>query len=119
MDYHEQLKFLSPSILDSSNYWDFRLQHFISRGFNWTPSRDGNTFIHKRLAQHCFFMTREQAGLGGAKIYQRRIVKMPKQTRELYEQLENDFYFEDDGLEGRPPSKIIILDSSTLKLLTM
>lgn len=98
LDYYQQLKFLEPSWLSAKNYWDFRQQHFVNVRYDWRPTKAGATKIHRVLADQCFYMTRKDAGLGGEKIYQRRVVQMPPSIRTAYNTVVKEFVLE--GLTG-------------------
>jgi SNF2 domain-containing protein/helicase-like protein len=84
LDYYQQLRFLDPDILGCRSYWEFRQKYFTNIRYDWRATKQGSTFIHRALAEHCFYMTREEAGLGGAKVYVRRTVQMTPKVRKAY-----------------------------------
>jgi len=94
LDYYQQCRFVDPDILGCSSYWEFRQNYFRNIAYDWRPTRPGSTLIHRRLADHAFYMTRKDAGLGGEKIYVRRGVQMPPKVRKTYDTAVKEFVLE-------------------------
>lgn len=95
LDYFMQCKFLNPEILGETNFWRFQRRHFqLLPNHKWLVFASGSRFIASRLAKHCFFMTRKQAGLHVKKVYEQRLVRMDARTRKIYRIAEREFVLE-------------------------
>lgn len=94
LDYFNQLQFLDPEIFVEQSYYQFRFANFGQIGHEWMTSPKGASYISRRLAKNCFFLSRHNVRLGGIKIYERRMIQMPKDLREIYETLEKEWVLE-------------------------
>ena len=97
LEFFNQLQFLDPGILRYRNYWDFRDDHFIQLGFEYIMKQTSKIWFTKKLAKHCFFLTRKDCNLGGEKIFETRAVDLPPSARVLYNRIEKEFISEVDG----------------------
>jgi SNF2 family DNA or RNA helicase len=96
LDYFQQLKFLNPNVLG----WDvrrFKMRYFVQTEHHqlFITTR-GKKLLTDRLAKHCFFMSRKDAGYDIEKIYKRRIVKMPSEIKDIYDKIVDEFILETD-----------------------
>jgi len=97
LDYYQQLRFLDPQILPQPNYYDFRFKFFGTIRHETLISPKGSRYISQQLSRYCFFLTRRDVNLGGAKIYERRCVRMDDKSRAAYRKLLRRFVLEYDG----------------------
>ena len=93
LDYFQQLKFLNPEILG----WDiqkFKLRYFVMNQFQVFITNRGKKLLTEKLSKHCFFMSRKDAGYTTEKFYEKRIVKMPYDIKQIYKRIAQDFILE-------------------------
>lgn len=98
LDYFNQLQFLDPEIFVEQSYYQFRFANFGQIGHEWMTSPKGSSYISRRLAKYCFFLSRHNVRLGGEKIYERRVVQMPNDLRVIYETVEREWILEYLGI---------------------
>lgn len=96
LDYFSQLQFLDPTIFNENTFWQFKRNNFGTINFNTLISPRGSKYISSRLAESCFFQTRDDVNLGGEKIYEKRYVQMSPKMRKLYAKIAMDFVIEID-----------------------
>ncbi len=99
MEYFSQLYFLDPEILGCANIWQFRRRYFqevADRVYYLT--RTGKKNLTQRLAEHCFFFTKEdakKANLYFDPVMQTRVIQPDKKFQQIYEKLIKFFVLED------------------------
>lgn len=92
LDYYMILRFLDPAILGYSNIYAFKNDNFILLPtHNYSISRKGKDFLAERLSKYCFFLSRQELGLGGKQIFQTRKVRISSKTRKVYNTMMRDF----------------------------
>jgi len=92
LDYFCQLYFLDPGILGYLSYWQFRNKCFMEADNHaWYMRRKYKEWFNIKLAENCFFLKRKDVGLGGEKIYRRRVVKGTDQFYKVYKKVEEEF----------------------------
>lgn len=96
LDYFQQLKFLDPNILGIKNYYQFKFKYFAVSEFGCDITNAGKKFLTSRLAQHCYFLSRKQAGMYMEKIYIQRKIKMPPKIKKIYTKIAKEFILEVD-----------------------
>lgn len=95
MDYFCQLYFLNPQILGYKTFWEFRHKCFVQAANNeYYIRRKHKERLYKILSEHCFFLKRKDVGLGGEKIYKRRIIGTNKDFEKVYKKVEDEFVLE-------------------------
>lgn len=94
LDYFEQFRFLLGNFMSYGNYWVFRQKMFRQSAFQeylWMPlpgTRDKiKTFVHN----HAVVMTQKQVGIGGRKIYERRVVDQNNKQKKAIKELIKNF----------------------------
>lgn len=97
MDYYCQMSFLNGGFLGCENYWSFRHRYFKSdtRGWDWEPKSGSIDCIKREVHGSSFIFTRDKADIGSKKLYQRRVVDMTPSQIKLYNQVKNEFAYED------------------------
>ncbi len=98
LNYYTQLQFLDPNILGISNYWHFENRYFVTAQYG-PPiiTNAGKKLLQERIAKHCFFLSRKDAGMGDLKVYEKRVVVMPDKIRRIYNKVKKEFMLEVDG----------------------
>ena len=96
-DYYCQLSFLNGGFLGCHNYWMFRHKFFKTdaRGWNWEPKAGIIDRIKREVHDLSFILTRDKANIGSKKLYQRRVVEMTPAQTKLYNQVKNEFAYEE------------------------
>jgi len=94
-DFFEQMAFLwSGRFMGFNNFWHWRHRFFMQVGYDWKMTRYGKEQLQKELKEHCFFMTRKEAGVGSEKIYEKLYVEMDNDQEKLYKQIRKEFEYE-------------------------
>lgn len=88
LDYVQQLRWLGVL---PENYWQFRIKYCTLKGFDWTLTKKGATYLYGLLRKHCSFLSRADVKMGGKKIFEQRVIEMPKDVRKLYNQVRTEF----------------------------
>lgn len=91
MDWFEQLRFLHGSFMGCKNYYQWRRKYFVNFGYVWHPRPGTSTAIKQALQGKVFFLSAKEAGMPNAFVEELRYVKMYKEQKEIYEQVEKDF----------------------------
>jgi SNF2 family DNA or RNA helicase len=112
LDYFCQLRFLDWSMWDENNFWQFRHKNFGI--IHYTPyiKPDSSQYLEQTLAKNCYFLTRANVKLGGRKIYEKRMIKLTRKVRKIYEKVEREFILSYMGKEQETiyaPTKYIWL----------
>lgn len=91
LDFFEQMKFINGSFLDCDTYWSFRQRYFqqLYGRWEWVPLKGTISLIKEAVAP--FSLTRKQARMGAAKVFETRRVNLPSKMRKLYERAENEY----------------------------
>lgn len=87
MDYFEQMKFLYGSFMGCDVFYHFRNKFFYKNYYEYLPTTWGEKKILESLNQLAFTLTRDEAGIGGKKFYERRFVEINAAQKELYNQI--------------------------------
>jgi SNF2 family DNA or RNA helicase len=96
LDYFEQIRFLFSHLLHCHNYWQFRNRWFRKVGYEWYCSKFVREKIRTELHQHCFFLSRKEAGIESKKVYEKRFVELTETQLNLMQQIEEGFEYELD-----------------------
>lgn len=104
LNYFQQLQFLDPTIFGCKDYWHFRNKYFKKDGFNYELTEGGTNFVKRQLAQHCFFLQRKEAGVGGDKIYEKILINQTPKLNKIFRTVEKELLLEVDGKEIRSTS---------------
>ena len=98
MDYFCQMYFLRREFMgvggsfpDAFYRWRHRFFKSDFMGYDWVPKDGTEERIKDSIHRIAVVQTREQVGLGGSKVYEKRTVKMNKAQREMNEQLLAEF----------------------------
>lgn len=91
MDFYEQFRFLYSGFMKFWNFWAWRSKYFHQIGYKWICPAWAMSKIKKEVNKLAFCMTRKEAGIGNAKIYERRYVQLTPEQRKLYVQTEKDY----------------------------
>ncbi len=97
LDYFEQFRFLFGNFMSYGNYWVFRQRMFRQSPYQkylWMPRPGTRDAIKEYVHQHAVVMTQKQAGIGGRRVYERRVVDMNDAQRRAVKQLIKDFAYE-------------------------
>jgi SNF2 family DNA or RNA helicase len=97
MDYFSQFQFLHGNFMGFGNYWAFRNAKFEQHPklrWDWRPKTGVRDEIKAYVHAHAVVMTRQQVGIGGRKMYERRIVEMNPAQRAAIKQIVTDFQYE-------------------------
>ena len=95
LDYFEQLRFLlGGEFMGCRNYWDYRERYFMREGFSWSPKLTLFKPLTRALNEHCFTLSRKQAGIGETKIKEPRYLPMIPQQEKEHRQVLRDFEWE-------------------------
>jgi hypothetical protein len=103
LQYFNQLQWLDYHLLPEKNYYAFRFNHFQMIGYDWAITEDGQKYLSYYLNKCAMFLNRDDVHMGGVKVHERRMIKLPPKLRTAYAQLEKEFYFE---MFGKPHDTI-------------
>jgi hypothetical protein len=99
LQYFSQLQWLDYNLLPEKSYYAFRHKHFTPSGYgDWTITEDGSKYLSYYLSKCCSFLSRNDVKLGGIKVREQRLVFLPSDVRKMYDQLEQEYYFELSGV---------------------
>jgi len=90
LDFYSQ----APWIWPQPDYYRWRGHWFVPFGMQWRVKPRLKREFHSVLAKNCFFLTRRDAGVGGTKVYQRRLIKTPPEMKRIYKKLAKEFVLE-------------------------
>lgn len=76
------------------NFHEWRGYWCVPFGMTWRVKPRLSQAFHGNLAKHCFFMSREDAGVSVRRIYETRLVRFTKQMRKIYTKLAKEFILE-------------------------
>lgn len=101
MDYFEQMRFVYGSFLGYSNFWEFRQGLFLPapEGYGWVPKHGTQQKVEAAVQASSFVLSRREAGIGSAKVYERRYAYLPEKVAQQYKELEETWEF--GGLETK------------------
>jgi len=93
MDFYCQMAFLlDGQFMGCNNWWSFRQAYFRNVwGHEWAPKKDTFHKIKEAVREHCFVLSRKEAGIGSKKIKERRVVKQNSKQIKMVRQIEKDF----------------------------
>lgn len=102
LEYFEQLRFLNPDIIGIESYWHFRHRYFgeIFPGKHVMFRNKKKIFV-KKLREHCFFLSRKDAGVGGQKIFVERFITQDTKFKKVYRKLAKEFVLQYENIEKR------------------
>lgn len=87
LDMVPQMLFLTGRFMGCDSFWTWRHRHAYQAGFEWKLRRGVKARYEKEIADSCFAMTPQEAGLFMPQVRQRRYVEMPLALRGLYKNL--------------------------------
>lgn len=96
-----QLAFLDGYAFGCRSYWDFRSRFFKpgTFGYTWTPKLGTPTKIKQALAKRVFILQRDQVNMDVPKVYERRIISLPRTLQQTYNTIEKELLVELRGKE--------------------
>lgn len=94
LDYIEQFRFLYGSFMRENNYWWWRKKYAMQIGYDWVVNSHVSKLIKEEVHRLAFVLTRNEAGIGSEKIYEKRYTEMSDQQKKLYKQIEKEFAYE-------------------------
>lgn len=96
LEFATQMIFLNGSFCGCKTYWEFRAKYFEpdSWGYKWKPKPGTNKTLQAELAQTSFILSRKDAGMDCEKIQENRYLEFPKEIRESYNHIENEYAIE-------------------------
>jgi SNF2 family DNA or RNA helicase len=103
LDYFCQMQFLYGRWMNCESWYQFRHKYFTSgyNGWTWYENKGVRKKIKAAVQNDAFVLTRKKAGIGSKKIRETRYVYMTKKQKRIYESVENDFEFPDEGSETK------------------
>lgn len=96
-DYFSQFVFLHGSFMSYDNFWAWRQRRFYQNPkltWAWTPKPGLRDEVKAYVHERAVVMTRSQAGIGGKKLYQRRMVEANPAQRQAMKEIFKDFKYE-------------------------
>jgi len=89
LDIWAQFRFLDKGKTFGINYWGFRNKYFYSdyNKWHWYPKNGSLEKINKKIYTKAVRMTKEECLDLPEKIYEKRIVELPKKIRNIYDEL--------------------------------
>lgn len=96
-NYFSQFQFLHGSFMSFGNFWAWRNAKFKQNPFqswDWQPRPGVRDEIKTWVHRHAVVMTRQQYGIGGRKIYERRVVEQTPEQRAAIKQLVSKFQYD-------------------------
>ena len=92
-----QFLFVHGVYMGCKNYWQYRAKYFQtdSTGFEWTPKKGHIQQVDSYVHKHAFVMTREEANVGPAKHYQKRIIEMTPSQKAVQNKLFKEYAYGD------------------------
>lgn len=94
-EYFTMTKCIEPRVFYETSFYEFEQNHFLILPNNARWLRPiGRDYITERLSKYCYFLSRDEIGLGGEIIREVRTLHMPGKMRRMYHQLEKDFLLE-------------------------
>lgn len=90
LDYWCQMAFLHGQFLGFRSWWAMRRSLFVNAGFEWYPKAGVIGRIKREVHKRAIVMTRKQAGIGSAKVYERRVVQPTVQQKRLTREIDKD-----------------------------
>lgn len=112
LEYFTQMQFLYGEWLGCKNWWEFRGKFFQSdwMKYNWWIKPKFKETFKKQLHKDAYFLSRRDVGVENKKVYEKRVVEMPKKLRQHYNEMEKLF------LTNLPSGKEIETQSILAKL---
>ena len=112
MDMFEQFRWLDGgNTFGARNFWQFRTKYCVQD--TWNPYEyyirpDVHKALKERIGKRAFILDRKDVGLDNERVYQRRVLTMPKELRKASDEAERNFVLEYDGKEvGKTIHKIV------------
>jgi len=110
LQYFNQMMFYYGSFMSCNNYWSYR-EHYFNKdysGYKWYIKPKLKTKIYKEIRREAFTLTREEAGVGSKKFYQKLKVPTTKKQMKAYYQMKENF--EADGISTKyAPVKVMFM----------
>lgn len=100
MDYFSQMQFLHGNFMNETNFWHWRNKYCMQVGYDWVVKNCFTQAIRRAVRDRAFFMTREEAGIGGVKVYETRFVKPTLEQQSVGEQIDDDFAYDKMNGDG-------------------
>lgn len=103
LEYFSQFQFLDGSFCGSLNYYEHRGRFYKPGwdGYGWEPKKGTDDLISAAVGSRAFIQRRKDVGMEKEKILINRWLKMPVKLRKAYDQLEQDFVLQFDGMQER------------------
>jgi SNF2 family DNA or RNA helicase len=95
MDFFMQFKFLHGEFMGYDNYYHWRYKYFRQQWHDWEPKPGTREAIRAAVARSSFILSRKQAGVGGEKIYERRVVEPSAEQTRLSKLVKREFAMSD------------------------
>ena len=93
LEYVPQMLFLYKTWLGCKNYWEVRGKYFQSdwMKYNWWIKPKFKDVFKQQLHKDAYILTRKDVGVENKKVYEKRLVEMPKPLRCHYNEMEKMF----------------------------
>ena len=93
LDYFTQFQFLKNKWMGCESYWKFRFKYFASdlQGWAWWTRKGSDEVIRKGVQENSYVLTRKDVGVANKKVYEKRVVQMPKKLEKEYKRMESEF----------------------------
>lgn len=85
--YFQQMKFVFGKFMGHTNFWAWREEYFVERGFKWSPKNNTLTAIKTEVDRLAYQLKRAQVNLGGKKVYTALKVQLPTDLKRLYKKV--------------------------------
>ncbi len=91
LDLFQQFKFLHDTFMSTTNFFHYRVEYFEAGWNGWQPTMRGKKLIKQEVSRKAFMMRLQDAGIGGKKIRETRVIPMSADQKKAYQQVEDDF----------------------------
>ncbi len=91
LQYFTQLQWLHGSFMGFNNYWKFREALWYQAGYEWCPKRTVRDRLAAEVAESCYVLSAEDAGIANKRVYETRFLALPPKMRGLYREVMDDF----------------------------
>jgi SNF2 family DNA or RNA helicase len=92
LEYFNQFAFVKGSFINFKSYWQFRHNFFRELApHEWVPQPNRLERLKVEIQRNGFFMSRKQAGMPDAKVYEVRALEFPPEVRRIYEEILKQF----------------------------
>lgn len=86
-----QMLFLDGSFLKCNSFWQFRNAYGYPAGFKWKLFRNVVPVFEYTVAERCFTLNKQQAGMKCPIVYEKRYIDATAAQKKLYRELDKDF----------------------------